>query len=115
MRPGRKGGIMSFMSGMSAWDKNSMAKGQKKIQENNEQAHLDFCDRVDAAIEAEESNPDPEVTSVNHFCAKYSVGNRCLYKSFHAERLQRIKALPYMRGKGNPHGWKKNAWWVKDE
>jgi hypothetical protein len=103
---------MSFMNGMSAWDKRSMERGQERIRERNAQGTEECNARIEQALAQEKSNPDPAVTSLALFCGKYGVAKKSLYRPERSHYLAEVMALPYMRGPGNPQGWAKNAWYV---
>jgi hypothetical protein len=101
-----------MMSGMSAWDKDSLKRGQDRIRELNESNSIECENRISEAVLAEEANPDPNVTSLAHFCAKYKIAKKSIQKPNRLHYLERIMKLPHMRGPGNPQGWSKNAWYV---
>ena len=103
---------MSFMSGMSAWDKNSMIRGQAKVAERNAEQTKACNARIEEGIKSEQENPDSGVTSVRLFCQKYGTNPKALRRPERQHYLQQIQALPFMRGAGNPHGWSKNAWYL---
>lgn len=100
-----------FTVGMSKLDYNSMLKGQDKIRQRNQTSSVSFYKRFHAAIQQETTNPDPDVTSIKKFCEKYNFSTKTFTKVRHKEKRDIVANLPTMRKRGNPSGWKQNAWY----
>ena len=101
---------MNFTSGMSHLDYKSMIRGQQAIKIKNQTSRADFLSRFEEALEGEKVNPT--CTSIDSFCLKHGFSKRTLYKPHNRQQLDKLKELQGLRPRGNPHGWKKNAWYV---